>query len=52
MLFSPLQDSLPLLSLAMTSEVRTISESPNHDVIHEGGDHGSSVHGEASGSNV
>ena len=43
---------MPLLSLAMTSEVRTISESPTHDVIHEGGDQGATVQGEVTGSDV
>ena len=52
LLFALLQDSMPLLSLVMTSEVPTISESPNHDVIHEGGDHGTTVQGEAAGSDL
>ena len=51
-LFPLLQESMPLLSLAMTSEVRTISESPTHDVIHEGGDQGATAQGEVTGSDV
>ena len=43
---------MPLLSLAMTSEVRAISESPSHDVIHEGGDHATMAQGEATGTNL
>ena len=51
-LFPLLQESMPLLSLAMTSEVRTISESPTHDVIHEGEDQGATAQGEVTGSDV